>query len=277
MLDSFSSRTYSQNGEDGIIAEILRRCGITTGLAVEIGTGDGRQCNTRLLREQGWRCVWIDERLPVSVTRPDRHNNIRARVTAENIAGIIEAAAGDTAIDVLSIDTDGNDYYLLREILAANIKWPSLIIVEYNCQLPPLVPLAITYDASHSWDGSMYYGASLGAFCDFLCRRNYSLVHTNGINAFFVWRDFADRFDAHGPHDGFRVRKGKTYPATEKIREFVGAWWRDSHCWPQQRRHPPSPPPAPETCTSVATPTASPPVWHSPQAARCPPADGSPR
>src|SRR5215203_1913120 len=53
-------QVYSQNGEDGIIAEIFRRIGERDRFFVEIGTENGLQNNTRFLLERGWKGVWID-------------------------------------------------------------------------------------------------------------------------------------------------------------------------------------------------------------------------
>src|ERR1700722_6760188 len=55
-----SAQVYSQNGEDGMIAEIFRRIGLTNKFFVEFGIGDGLENNTRLLLELGWHGIWID-------------------------------------------------------------------------------------------------------------------------------------------------------------------------------------------------------------------------
>src|ERR1035437_7410647 len=59
-LTRFDARVYSQNGEDGLIAEIFRRIGKNDCYFVEIGVDNGQQTNTRLLLEQGWRGIWMD-------------------------------------------------------------------------------------------------------------------------------------------------------------------------------------------------------------------------
>ncbi len=47
-------QVYSQNNEDGIIAEILARIGTDTKTFVEIAAGDGIENTTRLLIDLGW-------------------------------------------------------------------------------------------------------------------------------------------------------------------------------------------------------------------------------
>src|SRR5262245_56964465 len=59
-LARHESQVYSQNGEDGIIQEIFRRIGTESRLFIEIGTGDGLECNTTFLLAQGWRGIWVE-------------------------------------------------------------------------------------------------------------------------------------------------------------------------------------------------------------------------
>ena len=50
-LEKFENKIHSQNGEDGVIGEILKRIGIVSKYAVEFGVEDGKECNTRLLKK----------------------------------------------------------------------------------------------------------------------------------------------------------------------------------------------------------------------------------
>src|SRR5512135_8523 len=59
-LHRFEHQVYSQNGEDGAVAEIFRRIGTTDKFFVEIGVGDGLENNTVNLLSEGWRGVWVD-------------------------------------------------------------------------------------------------------------------------------------------------------------------------------------------------------------------------
>src|SRR5215470_12824028 len=59
-------KVYSQNDEDGIIAEIFRRIGATNRTFVEFGVETGVECNTAKLLVEGWRGLWI-EALPAYV------------------------------------------------------------------------------------------------------------------------------------------------------------------------------------------------------------------
>ena len=103
--------------------------------------------------------------------------------------------------DVISMDLDGNDIYLVEELLA-NGASPKLFIVEYNGKFPPHVRFKIKYNAKHLWAGDDYFGASLLSFCELFEKYNYRLVccNTSGANAFFVKRDF-DAFFYDVPSD----------------------------------------------------------------------------
>lgn len=54
-LMPFAHQTYSEHGEDGMIAEVFRRIDAPLRTFVEIGTGDGLQNNTTALLNRGWR------------------------------------------------------------------------------------------------------------------------------------------------------------------------------------------------------------------------------
>jgi hypothetical protein len=81
-----------------------------------------------------------------------------------------------------------------------------VLVVEYNSSLDPKRRLVQPRDLS-GWDGTAYYGASLGALESLGERKGYRLVHTerSGANAFFVRDDLlADRF----PEPAAVVRRG---------------------------------------------------------------------
>lgn len=198
-LERFGHKVYSQNDEDGILQEIFRRIGAKSRRFVEIGVEHGVENNTLALLYSGWRGLWIEAYEPHLAA-------IRARfprwlgdgtlalkgeiATAENVNRILTAAGMRGEIDLLSIDIDGNDYYLLEALTAAQ---PCVVVVEYNARFAPPIRWRIAYDAEFRWSGSDYFGASLETLNDLMSKRGYALVGCNiiGINAFFVRRDLA--------------------------------------------------------------------------------------
>ena len=88
----------------------------------------------------------------------------------------------------MSIDLDGNDYYILDAIRSIS---PRVIVAEYNAKFPPDIFWVMQYNEAHHWDSSDYFGASLKALADLLAARGYALVGCSvlGTNAFFVRKD----------------------------------------------------------------------------------------
>ncbi len=81
-LALFELRVFSQNGEDGVIAEISRRAGAPGRFFVEIGAGDRIECNCAALAElAGWQGLFI-EASDVETASLQRKYGPSARVSA---------------------------------------------------------------------------------------------------------------------------------------------------------------------------------------------------
>jgi hypothetical protein len=189
-------RVYSQSDEDGILHEILRRIGDGSRRFVEIGSGDGLENNTSFLLIQGWRGLWIEgsSRKAASAKKLHEMEIAEGRLqvtqqyaTAANIDETIKRLAPGE-LDVLSMDIDGNDYYVLGAIRSVR---PRVIVAEYNAKFPADVTWVMEHNEAHRWDSTDYFGASLKALEGLLSERGYFLVGCNllGTNAFFVRKD----------------------------------------------------------------------------------------
>jgi hypothetical protein len=202
-------KIYSQTDEDGIIAEVFRRLGVGGRVLVEIGSSDGLENNTHGALLAGWRGVWIDGSRAkidqIATVMPLETKRLAVRcelVNRDNAPELVRFALKRyevAELDLLSLDIDGNDLYVLQAIVG-QVK-PRVIVAEYNGKYPPPISLAINYNASHVWAGDDYYGASLQAFVDAL--PDYRLVCCNisGANAFFVRTDLAGPFTAYTPQE----------------------------------------------------------------------------
>jgi hypothetical protein len=106
-------------------------------------------------------------------------------------------------IDCISIDVDGNDYFLME---ALNFK-PKLIIIEYNFWLGKEESITMPYQKDYSWDGNIYYGASLLALNTLANKKNYSLIAIDSscTNAFFIRNDLAHNFSILDPIKSFKI------------------------------------------------------------------------
>ncbi|MES2657554.1 MAG: hypothetical protein V4689_02995 [Verrucomicrobiota bacterium] len=200
----------SQNGEDGVLAEIFRRIGSTDRIFVEIGVGDNGENNTSYLHAQGWTGFWIDgdnksERILAGMRGRQEIRARTAMVTRENITPILKEMGVPGEFDLLSIDIDQNTYHIWEGL---GDYRPRVVVVEYNASIPPGIDWKVIYDPNAVWDGGINFGASLTAFEMIGRKRGYSLVHCEaiGVNAFFVRSDlaidnFAEPFDAKNHYE----------------------------------------------------------------------------
>jgi hypothetical protein len=199
-LNKFGKKIFSQTNEDGITIEILRRIGLEKGSFAEFGVGNGLENNTLVLAALGWTGFWVgNQELAFS---PPSESNIRFYkqwITLDNIAETAKQACsqlGAEKLDVISLDLDGNDYYLVEKLLRSGFL-PSLFIVEYNAKFAPPIKFKIIYDQNHSWNGDDYFGASLAAYNELFEGFGYQLVCCNsdtGANAFYVRREYIGLF-----------------------------------------------------------------------------------
>jgi len=199
-LAGLEMKVFSQNGEDGVLAEIFHRIGTGTKYFVEFGVSEGREGNSVLLADvYGWSGLFIEgapERfgdlaykyagIPRVVTRQEM-------VTAANIERILHDADVPIQLDLLSIDIDSNDYWVWQAITTHR---PRVVVCEYNGAIDPTSALTQPYAPAEGWDRTEYFGASLKALVDLGSHKGYTLVHTDltGTNAFFVLQELADAF-----------------------------------------------------------------------------------
>jgi hypothetical protein len=190
-------QVYSQWGEDGILQHLLRNIAVPRNIFVEFGVENYTESNTRfLLINKNWAGLVIDgsaENIEF-IKRDDiywRHNlkAEHAFITRENINDLIRRNGIGGEIGLLSIDIDGNDYWVWEAI---NVIHPSVVVVEYNSRFGPERSVTVPYDASFvqltAHHSGLYFGASLAALCLLGRRKGYSFVgcNTAGNNAFFV-------------------------------------------------------------------------------------------
>jgi hypothetical protein len=193
-------RVFSQSGEDGIIQFLLKHIAIEQKIFVEFGVEDYSEANTRfLLTNCGWSGLVLDgssENISkIKQSRVYWKYNLKAAqafVTRDNINGILRDNGITGEIGLLSIDIDGNDYWVWRAIDVIN---PVIVVVEYNHRFGKDLAVTIPYDESfvRGQDSQpvIYSGASLRALCLLAESKGFAFVGCNsgGINAFFVRKD----------------------------------------------------------------------------------------
>jgi hypothetical protein len=199
-LNQAEFSVFSQWGEDGIIQYLIRHLPIEDRRFVEFGVQDYLESNTRFLAANDrWSGLVIDGDKEY-VARIKAANfywrsdviAVPAFVTRDNINRIIGDAGFKGDIGLLSIDIDGNDYWVWEVI---DVIDPRIVIIEYNSRFGPERAVTVPYDSTFvrekAHHSMIYYGASLAALASLGDRKGYALVGCNlaGNNAFFVRRD----------------------------------------------------------------------------------------
>jgi hypothetical protein len=188
LLDS-KSNVHSQCGEDGVIQRIFEIVGEGGRLCCEFGAWDGIYLsNTRALVERGWTGIFIEadaerfEDLERTYPSGSRHTTILSMVEAEGntLGAILRDHAITDEIDFLSIDVDGEDYYILRDL---DLR-PRLICVEAIYAHRP-----DRLEETPRTDAARAIGQPLAVFARAAVAIGYRLVAMVGTNAFFLRED----------------------------------------------------------------------------------------
>lgn len=196
-------KVFSQADEDGIIREILERINVGKGFFVEFGVGDGLENNTAYLLLKGWKGVWIEgnKKYCQKIGRKFKSQISEGILTLknsyisrENILNLFGGLKIPYEFELLSIDIDGNDYWIWDTLI--NYK-PKIVVIEYNATFHPECKWIMKYNPRHVWRKSNYFGASLKSLEELGTRKGYKLVGCSfsGMNAFFVRDDLiGDKF-----------------------------------------------------------------------------------
>jgi hypothetical protein len=184
-------KRYAQFGEEAIFDYIFDNIGTVNKYLVDFGASSLHLglSNSKYLLEKGWSGLLMDG-------KSDGNPLIREEfITAENICNLFEKYYTPKEFDLLSIDIDGNDIWVLESILKGGYK-PRVIINEFNGCIPVGVNKTIKYNPSHNWGENDYYGGSFEAF-KVLCKKfGYTLVHqTATTNMIFISSDIVPDFD----------------------------------------------------------------------------------
>jgi hypothetical protein len=153
-------------------------------------------------------------------------------LTAENVNAVVVEAGFAGDIDMLSLDVDGNDYWILGALTCVR---PRVIVLEFNGSLGPHARLTMPYDPQFRLDTTRQpyrCGASLAAFSALCSERGYRLVgvHSLGFNAFFVREDEGrDVFPTLEPRECYErtPRLTRWNPGWLDLMRSEGARWEE--------------------------------------------------
>jgi len=183
---------YSQTGEDGVVQALLEKLPESDRWCVEFGAWDGIYANNtrRLITEEGYNAVLIegDEKRVADLRRNYATNPkvlpIHRFVTTSG-SNRLDAILAQTPIpknfDFLSIDIDGNDYYIWESL--ADYR-PKLVVVEFN----PTIPNEVDFVQDNS--PNVNHGCSVAALVRLASTKGYELACVLPFNAFFIKAEY---------------------------------------------------------------------------------------
>ncbi len=200
-LNDYEFKIFSQWGDDGIIQYLIKNVTIQNNTFIEFGVENYIESNTRfLMMNNNWSGFVMDSSEEAMNNLTNRSwywkydlTNKAAFIDKDNI-NLLLADTGFSNIGILSIDIDGNDYYILNEI-DLSILNPSIIITEYNSvfgsERAITVPYRKDFERTKAHYSNLFFGASLSAFNYVATAKGYALVGCTlaGNNAFFVRKD----------------------------------------------------------------------------------------
>jgi hypothetical protein len=199
-------QVFSQWGDDGIIQYLINKLNIPNKSFIEFGVENYVESNTRfLLVNNNWKGYVIDgSETNIEYIKNDSvswgyelHSKC-AFISKDNINALIREVGFEREVGILSIDIDGNDYWVWKAIDCIE---PIIVITEYNSLFGKNTLWTVPYDPAFVRSGKhhshLYYGASLGALAALASIKGYSLIGCNskGNNAYFIRNDKLSFFE----------------------------------------------------------------------------------
>ena len=225
-INDYEASIFSQWGEDGIIQYLINKLKIKKGIFVEFGVDNYEESNTRyLLFNNNWEGLVIDSNQDNIYTIKNSYYfwkyNLEAKchfITIRNINKIISSFLKKKKLDLLSIDLDGNDYWILK-CLNLDIFRPKILICEYNSLLGKKIAITVPYAENFkrnfiSKHSKVYYGASIKALVDLANKKGYFFLgsNSNGNNLFFVDKKYNKFFKKINFKNGYKKNNFREIP-----------------------------------------------------------------
>jgi hypothetical protein len=196
-LKKHTANFYSQCGEDGILAEIIRRLDLRNLWCCEFGAWDGQRASNTfyLVQEHGAKVIMIEgdpikfQDLVVTAARCPTITPVNAYVSADptspnHLDRILARTDISRYFDVLSIDIDGDDLDVWESITEYSAR---IVIIEINPRIEPGVMQRhrdVEYDPTHNLDlNSFFSTVAVGQ------TKGYVLVCHTSCNLIFVKHD----------------------------------------------------------------------------------------
>lgn len=183
-------KKYAQNGEEAKIEYILNNIG-NNKYIVDLGAKDGYSLsNTRYFVENGYECLMIDSESEAGDTKEVRKH----KLFSGNVIPLLKTYKCPKVFDMLDIDLDGTDYWILRKVLE-NYS-PLLILAEFNASIAMGKAVTIPDESDFEWNGDNFFGFSFSAGQKLAEEFGYTIVHQeNNMNLFLVKNEYLFNVD----------------------------------------------------------------------------------
>lgn len=198
-LSEVEFQVYSQWGDDGIIQWLINKIEIQNKTFIEFGVENYLESNTRfLLVNNNWEGLVLDgSENNIKFIKNDGisyAHHIHARhafITKSNINALLTNLPFTYEVGILSIDIDGNDYWIWKEL---NVINPIIVIIEYNAHFkfnPWTIPYKEDFIRETGNFKMNFWGVGLTSICDLADEKGYYFIGCNsaGNNAYFVRKD----------------------------------------------------------------------------------------
>lgn len=191
---------FTYHGEDGLLFNIFSRLSAFPKIFVDIGAGNCVKGNcANLAVNLGWSGLFIDADYrnisigksfysKVSITKFTPPHFLQKKVTPKNINQLLKEATITGKIGLLSVDIDGDDYWIWKAIDIVN---PVVVIIECKVEFGNKDIVTPCSETTNNYGNSNYLGASIPALCKLAKQKGYSLVSANrpGYNLIFLRND----------------------------------------------------------------------------------------
>jgi len=204
-INEAEEKFFSQNGEDGIIDFLLECMKINSPKFLEIGVEEYLECNTRLIYElRNSNGLIIDQKIDKKKLSNNlelwkgRLKVVEDSINHKNINDIINKYGFDKDLDLLSIDIDGIDYWVINELPE---KFSKICIAEYNpvfgSKYEITVPNISNFNRTDYHYSNLCWGTSIKALINLMRKKKFIFLGTNSFknNAFFVSNDYEKNFE----------------------------------------------------------------------------------
>lgn len=199
-------RVNSQFEEDGLLLYVFSKIGFTNRKGAEFCCGNGRECVlANFVLYHGFYALLVDgddQNISEAKAYFANHPNTllvpplvtKAWITKDNINEILSSNSFSGELDLLSVDLDGVQYYVFKELTVVNAR---VIVFESNNVIPEDRSITIPYSNDFHMQSGKYdpefRSVSHLATVKLMKSKGYRLIgaHRHGFNLIFLRNDIA--------------------------------------------------------------------------------------